>query len=76
LKSGEISEVRQGGMGSVRNRLGSEHSAEVFGGAGGAGPRGVCATPCPVSRASSPTCHETRTAGQHHEDLGSRFRRE
>jgi hypothetical protein len=37
LESGEISEVRQGGMGSVRNRLGSEHSAEVFGGAGGAG---------------------------------------
>ena len=37
MKSGEISEVRQGEMGSVRNRLGSDHSAEVFGGAGGAG---------------------------------------
>jgi hypothetical protein len=30
LECGEISEVRQGGMGSVRNRLGSEHFPESF----------------------------------------------
>jgi hypothetical protein len=37
LKSGEISEVRQGEMGSVRNRLGSEHFPESFSVAGGVG---------------------------------------
>jgi hypothetical protein len=37
LKSGEISEVRQGEMGSVRNRLGSGYFPESFSVAGGAG---------------------------------------
>jgi hypothetical protein len=76
LEGGEIGEVRQGGMGVSLESAGFRSFPGGFRRSQGSGPRGVCPKPCRVAIASSPTYHEIRTAGQHHEDLGSRFRRE